>query len=105
MLEKLTIDDFSKFLQHTFQILTEAGGEESADASLKAVLVEVTQLRERQENENKRVPFSIVLLGPSEPVLPQQIYSLKHEVLGRVDLFLVPLGPDKGGMLYEAVFT
>jgi hypothetical protein len=43
--------------------------------------------------------------GPTGPILPQRIYRLRHPVMGELDLFLVPIGPDGEGMRYEAVFT
>lgn len=52
-----------------------------------------------------RQAFSLIFRGPYEPVLPQQIWSLAHEAFGELDIFLVPIGPDKKGMRYEAVFT
>jgi hypothetical protein len=55
--------------------------------------------------QTARAPFSIVFLGPREPVLPQRIYRLEHEALGTLDLFLVPIGRDDAGVRYEAVFT
>ncbi|MHC5109346.1 MAG: DUF6916 family protein [Planctomycetota bacterium] len=42
---------------------------------------------------------------PHEPMLPQQIYRIEHEILGQMDSFIVPLGPDAKGMRYEAVFN
>lgn len=53
----------------------------------------------------KREPFSLVFRGPREIMLPQQIYALEQETLGRVEIFLVPIGPDDVGQRYEAVFN
>jgi hypothetical protein len=39
--------------------------------------------------------------GPSLPVLPQRIYALEHRTLGRLEIFLVPIGAGQ----YEAIFT
>ena len=50
-------------------------------------------------------PFSLVFVGPARFVLPQQTYRVEHDSLGELDLFLVPIGPNGGGMRYEAVFT
>ena len=51
-------------------------------------------------------PFSLIFRGPMQPILQQQIYRLECEGLAEpVDLFLVPIGPDAGGMRYEAVFN
>ena len=49
--------------------------------------------------------FSLLFLGPQDPVLPQRIYRLEHAVTGALDLFLVPVGETDTGMRYEAVFT
>jgi hypothetical protein len=72
--------------------------------------VEVSEVNERGGRsgatpESRRTPFSVVFLGPRDPVLPQRIYRLDHEELGTLDLFLVPIGRDEEGVRYEAVFT
>ncbi len=39
--------------------------------------------------------------------LPQRIYTVSHERLGRMEMFLVPVGPPRdgrGGLLYQAIF-
>jgi hypothetical protein len=106
MLEKLTIEEFSKHLNHKFKIQYETGeGEADIIGSMEAELVEVSKLGERQADEDQRQSFSVIFRGPFEPELPQRVYSLEHEGLGKLDLFLVPIGPDEKGMLYQAVFT
>jgi hypothetical protein len=60
---------------------------------------------ERHGASLTREAFSLMFLGPVEPVLPQQIYPLRHEQLGVLELFLVPLGCDASGTRYEAVFN
>ena len=57
------------------------------------------------EGEEGRRPFSLIYRGPLTPILPQQIYPVEHPELGTLELFLVPVGPEGGGMQYEAVFT
>ena len=52
----------------------------------------------------RRAPFSLLFHGPPSPLLPQRIYRVEHPAIGAFDLFLVPLGPDRAGMRYEAVF-
>lgn len=54
--------------------------------------------------------FSLIfrggLLGPEKNMyLRQGTYTLKQEDLGSLDIFLVPIGPDRDGMRYEAVFN
>lgn len=49
--------------------------------------------------------FSLLFQGPLEPLL-QSTYRLRHERLGDVDLFMVPVRQKKGvGLQYEAVFN
>jgi hypothetical protein len=50
-------------------------------------------------------PFQLLFRGPAEPLLPQAIHELGHAELGRLGIFLVPVGPDAEGMRYEAIFT
>ncbi len=75
------------------------------ETSLELVLVEVVALPPKESEEVRREPFSLLFLGPAEPVLAQQTVPLKHDQLGELLIFLVPLGPKGEGMQYEAVFT
>ena len=50
-------------------------------------------------------PFSVVLRGPREPLLPQATHALLHPSLGRVDVFLVPIAQDAQAARYEATFN
>jgi uncharacterized protein DUF6916 len=47
----------------------------------------------------------LLLRGPAHVVAPQRIYPLEHQTVGTHELFVVPLGPGQGGMLYEIIFT
>lgn len=49
--------------------------------------------------------FSIVFKGSLDTYLEQRIYDLEHGELGKISIFLVPIGRGKDGFLYEAVFT
>jgi len=51
--------------------------------------------------------FSLMFFAAAGVSLPQGLYALEHADLGRLDVFLVPLGPEKSGprMRYEAVFN
>jgi hypothetical protein len=49
--------------------------------------------------------FSLLFQGPAEPFLPQAIYPLEHAQLGAFALFLVPVGKNAAGFLYEAVLN
>lgn len=49
--------------------------------------------------------FSLLFHGPHQRFLPQWIYPMQHDQLGTFELFLVPVGQDKDGVFYEAVFN
>ncbi len=99
MLDKLTIDDFRKAIHDQFRLETGDG------TSLDLVLVEVLKTTEREPGKDERIPFSAEFRGPKTPILAQRIYALENRRMGRLEIFLVPIGPDSQGMLYEAVFT
>jgi hypothetical protein len=91
-LESLTLDDFAPLLNERFTI-------DPADAPpFEAELVEVTGIARAPGG---REPFSLVFQGGPSPPLQQRIYCVEHEVLGALEIFLVPIAADR----YEAVFT
>ena len=102
MLDKLKSGDFTPYLNQKFRIHM---------ASMEPLEVELIEVAEfgsdpvGDEASGQRRPFSIVLRGPRDTYLPQRIYPVEHAEIGRLDLFLVPLGPDQEGMRYEAVFA
>jgi len=53
----------------------------------------------------KANPFVLTFHGPADTLLPQKIYKLEHEKLGRLEIFLVPVDQDESHVYYEAVFN
>jgi hypothetical protein len=96
MLEDLTLATFASREGEVFRLSREDG------PALELVLVEARGLGGEGET---REPFSLVFLGPAEPVLSQMIRPLEHPALGTLEIFLVPIGSDERGTRYEAVFT
>lgn len=72
-----------------------------ADKTVDLRLDTVSQLRSQGIWRN----FSITLRGPDESFLPQGMYTLSHQQSGESDIFLVPVGRDIEGFIYEAVFN
>jgi hypothetical protein len=92
MSARLTSEDFIPHLHSIFKIET------PADVEL--------ELKEVSDRSNARVEqFSLVFAGPASPCLPQGTYALIHAQMNELPLFLVPLGPRDGQMIYQAVFT
>lgn len=102
VLDKLTVDTFKGEIGKTFR-LTPAEG-----PMLDLVLIEARDLSLKSSAPGaKRAPFALVFRSVSSkgPVLPQRIYALENETLGRLEIFLVPIGADKDGVRYEAIFN
>jgi hypothetical protein len=100
MLDRLTADSFAPHEGTDFQVDGDDGG-------LTLRLAEITRYSV-QSHAPRTEPFSLLFVGPPAPVLPQRIHALDHPELGRLELFLVPLGPEPGtdgGMRYEAAFN
>ncbi len=96
-LQSLTAETFQPLLGQTFRMQTGEG------ASIDTELISVEPHGDGQGD--RRPQFSILLRGPRKPVFAQGIYRLEHPRLGTLDLFIVPIGPDKAGIIYEAVFA
>jgi hypothetical protein len=95
MLDKLNYKIFSECLNSSFHIFHL--GQALFTAELVTVADKSTSPRMEQ--------FSLVFRGPMTPVLAQGIRNMEHATLGKLQLFLVPIGPDGSGMCYEAVFN
>lgn len=52
-----------------------------------------------------RDPFTLTFRSTSPVALPQRIYRMNNEAMGTLDIFIVPIGRDVSGILYEAVFN
>ena len=101
MLENLTVQSFLPETGKRFRIEREEAA---------AVEVELVSVRDLSGSTGApgRAPFSLLFRGPLQPVLPQRIYAVEPvepSALGRIEIFLVPVGPDQSGMRYEAIFN
>jgi hypothetical protein len=94
----VTVETFSGRERQAFTI-------RFADGVIDLTLAEVTPAPGHWGRGDHRQPFSVLFEGTPEHVLPQGLWPLDHEELGRIELFLVPLGPEGDVMQYEAVFT
>ena len=56
-------------------------------------------------NRENREPFSLLLMGDKDINLEQGLYRVEVTGCGELELFMVPLGPDDNGMIYEIVFN
>jgi hypothetical protein len=94
----LSLNDFDSLLNKIFIIQI------SDEVQLDAELIEVTKLNNYSPLE--RNPFSIVFRTEQKNEYYEQgIFTIVHPKKGNLELFLSPLGFDKVGMTYEAIFS
>ena len=103
-LETLTVDVFQPRVGDTFRIRVRP------DNELEAELIEARALgggpsRAPSDGSRRRTPFSLSFRTSLTAPLPQSIYEVAHAEMGSYEIFLVPVGPDGKGMVYEAIFT
>ena len=94
-LSTLTADDFSKQVNTVFTF--HDGNREG-----QLTLMSVSTVPGRS---GKRQPFSLVFRGMPGVIFPQRMYSLDHASMGRLPIFIVPIGADAGSTQYEAIFS
>jgi len=103
MLETFTPDSFQEHVGSRFRLQIE--GQEP----LELELFEISRYEDNPDYAARKQPFSLLFLGPARPILPQGIYPVEHPGVGRMEIFLVPIGPDptgkQKGMRYEAAFN
>jgi hypothetical protein len=101
--EALRVEEFSGRIGQEFSIGVEGGG------SFRARLAEAATLR-LEAGGGERPPFQLQFHSAEHSAAafwPQRIYTVEHAELGRMEIFLVPIGPARdggGGFRYQAVF-
>ena len=98
-LSSLKLEDFQTCLGQTFTVTPE-----DTD-SLELELIQVKPIGVFDSEAEARQSFSLLFSGPLEPMLPQRLYELQNVTLGKLQIFLVPVGPDESVMLYDATFN
>jgi hypothetical protein len=95
MLETWTQELFEQNLNTLFEVLPPGADAQNLE------LVSVTRLT----SNPAVVAFSAIFRGPLDQPLAQGLYPVRHERMGQVDLFLVPVAREADGMRYEALFN
>ena len=101
-LESLTRDHFAPEIGTHFELRFEDGSSHPLE------LVAVRDVFAGGGREEKRQAFALDFLGSATEYARQGIHPFEHPRLGRLEFFVVPLGPDPkqgGRMRYEAIFT
>ena len=98
---ELELEAFEPLVGQNFRVTPSEGG--PFDVVLAAV--EATPYGDPSTYNGRKVPFSLLFVAESGALVPQQICTFAHDEHGETPLFVVPLGPEGGGMRYEAVIS
>ncbi|NUQ28253.1 MAG: hypothetical protein HOQ35_07035 [Acidobacteriaceae bacterium] len=94
----LQLDYFANHVNETFAL--DLGG-----ANHDLTLVQASPMPFRNRDGLVRAPFRLLFRSTLQIVFPQRTYSLTNATTGQLSIFLVPIGRDVQGVLYEAVFN
>ena len=98
MSTNLTEKEFAKHVGTTFQLKLD-------ETEIPLKLTEVRGYLPHENEQRGLERFSIFFDGPGSMRLPQGTFSLRHEAMGEIEIFLVPIRGDDKGYRYEAVFN
>ena len=98
MSTNLTEKEFEKHVGTTFQLKLD-----ETEVPLK--LTEVRGYLPRENEQRGLERFSIFFDSSGNVTLPQSTFRLHHEVMGDLEIFLVPVSGNEKGNRYEAVFN
>jgi hypothetical protein len=96
MLNDITHETFKSIIGESLDL-------RAGEVAFQAQVEEVSLLRPNPESGQQ--PFSVLLQAQDMANHGQQIYLVRHEALGELSLFLVPVGPGTAGMRYEIIFN
>jgi hypothetical protein len=102
-LREVRLADFSAFVGQKFGL--RAGPSSLLEAELESATPLPSHGGPRPPGAAEREPFSLIFCAQASSPLPQRIYPLEHPVLGRLEIFLVPVAMDARGLRLQAVFN
>lgn len=95
----LSLEHFAARLNETFIALS--------DGNASFILVEARplSLSKAMLPAMARAPFSLIFRNTLPIMFMQKIYHLRHQAMGELGIFLVPIARDRDGFLYQAIFN
>lgn len=96
----LKLEDFEPLIGQTFTFHAASGH------VVPTRLSDVRKLGGHTVPNAVRGPFALTFTSDLRAALPQQIFRVENEMLGELEIFVVPVGPNpQGQMQYEVIFT
>ncbi len=97
MSDSPVLASFSPFVGRRFDVA-------AAQGAVELELIEARALR-AGAGAPRQDPFSLVFRAGNNCGLWQGPVTLEHELMGPLDLFLVPIGEDQEGRYFEAIYN
>jgi hypothetical protein len=95
---KLTYEDFEPHVGSDFRVV------HAGDTVIDLALLEAIPLKSNG-GEDDRSPFGLVFQSTFQEAIPQQLFTLQHEAMGKLVIFIVPTGRNETGVEYYATFN
>jgi hypothetical protein len=99
-LDLLTLSRCKELMNTQFDVATPTGTQ-----SMQLIAATPGPIGGRGVDGPSYESFSLTFRGPNQPPLPQGTYCFRHEKLGSLDLFTVPIGKGKDGIEYQVVIN
>jgi len=74
-------------------------------ATVEMTLVKATKGTPRDWEGLRKEPFSLIFKCANPVILPQRTYPFERPGFGKMDIFIVPVGRERDGIVYQAVFN
>ena len=74
-------------------------------STVEMTLVQATKWQPRDWEGLRKEPFALLFKCANPVILPQRVYPFVKSGFGKMEIFIVPVGREKDGIVYQAVFN
>lgn len=93
-----TYEGFAGHLNETFAV-------GFGTSSVEMTLVQATKGKPRDWEGLRTEPFALIFKCAHPVILPQKSYLFQNSAFGKMDIFIVPVGRERDGVVYQAIFN
>jgi hypothetical protein len=95
-MNSLTLERFAPHLNETFSATLDG-------TDVPFILKEAQALAAQGASTHES--FGLLFHSQSPTLFAQDVYRLRHPIVGEADIFLVPVAAHDGGFVYQAIFN
>ncbi len=93
-----TYEGFAGHLNGTFSVGL-------GTSAVEMTLVQATKGKPRNWEGLRKEPFALLFKCAHPVILPQRSYIFQRDGFGKMDIFIVPVGRERDGIVYQAIFN